>query len=85
MNSIVKIPVSEEEKNGVCIEKIEKKVHPKEELKSQTSESSIDLAEEKTDDSIKTIRKSPVKKNRKVKMENTELSMYFIRNRKILH
>lgn len=73
------VPVNEDEKKSTRIEKLEKSVQPKEEFKNQNSESSLDLGDEKIEDSMKTLRKSPTKKNRKAKGENSETSKYFSR------
>lgn len=71
------VPVHEDEKKNTRVEKLEKSVQPKEEFKNQNSESSLDLGDEKIEDSMKTLRKSPTKKNRKAKSENSETSKYF--------
>lgn len=78
-NSISNNVLVNEDEKSTCTEKLEKSVQSKEELKNQNSESSVDLGDEKIEDSMKTLRKSPTKKNRKAKGENSETSKYFSR------
>jgi len=62
---------NEDEKKNIPLEK---SIRLKEEFKSQNSESSVDLPDEKLEDvdPVKAVKKSPVKKNRKNKIDSSE-------------